>query len=114
MMSRPPKEARVASINWDGNAGSVTSPTTAMALPPAFRIAPTVSSAGVGSISLTTTEAPSAPSFFAEAAPIPRPEPVTIATLPSIIPITLINLLFAHFDEVKRQHRFRDFHHLNG
>src|SRR2546427_12361280 len=110
-MSRPSKESRVALINLHGNAGSVTSPTTAMALPPAFRMEATVSSAGVGSISLTTTEAPSAPSFFAVAAPIPRPEPVTIATLPSIIPITLIDLLFANSDEVKRQQGFRSSHH---
>jgi hypothetical protein len=33
--------------------------------------------------SLTTTAAPSAASRFAMASPIPRPEPVTIATLPA-------------------------------
>src|SRR6266566_6516210 len=67
-----------------------------MALPPAFRMAAIVSSAGAGSISLTTTEAPSAASFFAEAAPMPRPEPVTIATFPSIMPIVRFLLLVTH------------------
>src|SRR5713101_4353255 len=74
MISMPPKLSSVALINWAGNAGSV-------------------SSAGAGSRSLTTTAAPSAPNNLAVAAPIPRPAPVKIATLPSIKPIHLSPLL---------------------
>src|SRR6266516_4298018 len=74
-----------------------------MAVPPAFLMAAAVSSAGVGSISLTTTKAPSIPSFFAEAAPIPRPEPVTIAILPSIIPT--VDLLLSTCDKEKSPHQ---------
>src|SRR5216684_1184103 len=93
MISMPPKLSSVALINWAGNAGSVTSPLTTIAFPPAVRIAAAVSSAGAGSRSLTTTAAPSAPNNLAVAAPIPRPAPVKIATLPSIKPMNLSPLL---------------------
>src|SRR5258708_12630335 len=93
MISMPPKLSSVALINWAGNAGSVTSPLTTTAAAPALRIAPAVSSAGAGSRSLTTPAAPSAPNNLAVAAPIPRPAPVKIATLPSIKPIHLSPLL---------------------
>src|SRR5579884_444151 len=87
MMSSPPKASSVDLISCAGKSGLVTSPATTMAMPPASRMAAAVSSAGAASRSLTTTFAPSEANSFAAAAPMPRPEPVKIATLLSSMPI---------------------------
>ena len=66
----------------------------ALASPPAATISATTCSAGVrdspsgaGPTSLTTTLAPSAARNIASPRPMPPPEPVTIATLPSSAPM---------------------------
>ena len=66
---------------------AVTSPLQATARPPSFSISAIVSLAGASSRSFTTTAAPSRASRNATCCPIPRPEPVTIATLPSSCPM---------------------------
>src|SRR5262249_37856940 len=76
------------------------------ALPPAFVISFTTSCAGPTSLplpskppprSLTTTAAPCLARRSASSRPIPRPAPVTSATLPSSKPIVKILLLFRVF-----------------
>src|SRR5690242_16637044 len=66
---------------------AVTSPLQATARPPARSISAMVSLAGASSRSLTTTAAPSRARRRATCWPMPRPDPVTIATLPSSCPI---------------------------
>src|SRR5579883_806831 len=95
MISMPPKVSSVAPMSCAGNAGSVTSPATTIAFPPALRIAAAVSSAGAGSRSLTTTDAPCSPNNLAVAAPMPRPEPVMIAALPSSMPMICVSPLWS-------------------
>src|SRR5262245_16320278 len=69
--------------------GADTLPLQATALRPSLAISAMVSFAGSGSRSLTTTSAPSRASRSATCWPMPRPEPVTIATLPSSCPWSL-------------------------
>src|SRR3954466_9454467 len=87
MMSTPPNASTAVCTNRSANPSSVTLPTQATAVPPAASIAATVSLAGASSRSLTTTDAPSPASLRAISAPMPRPEPVTMATLPSSFPM---------------------------
>src|SRR5579859_2122906 len=94
MISRPPKLSSVRAISLLGNSGSVTSPTTRIDLPPALRMDVVTSSAGAGSRSLTTTAAPSEANKLAAAAPMPRPDPVIIATLPSSMPMHPISFRY--------------------
>src|SRR5215831_3441187 len=82
----------VALTSCSGNDSSVISPGTTSTLPPAALIASAVSLAGAGVRSQTTTDAPSAANSFAAAAPMPRPEPVRIATLPSNMPMLCLLL----------------------
>src|SRR5690349_17066256 len=79
-----------------------------MACPPPALMSLTTCCAGVESgllpssatpRSLTTTLAPSRASSRATPAPMPRPEPVTIATRPSSLPM-LISLVLFSFDPV--------------
>src|SRR5574343_667713 len=83
MMSRPPKPSMAVLTNFSAKPSAVTLPAQARACPPAALMAATVSSAGPASRSFTTTLAPSLASFIAMARPMPRPEPETMATLPS-------------------------------
>ena len=84
-----------ATIVARSNDGSDRSAATAVAFPPAARIASTVSSSEPGSgwspgcdvRPVTQTAAPSAASRSAMALPIPRLPPVTIATRPSHSPV---------------------------
>src|SRR6266478_2194215 len=66
---------------------TVTSPLHATARPPARSMRAMVSRAGASSRSFTTTAAPSRASRSATCCPMPRPDPVTIATLPSSSPM---------------------------
>jgi hypothetical protein len=81
--SRPPNDSRAVSIIRTMLDSSETSISAATALP----ISPATRSAADPLISATTTDAPSRTINRADAAPIPLPAPVTIATLPSRRPI---------------------------
>src|SRR5262249_40685999 len=70
---------------------AVTSPLQATARPPIPSISAIVSFAGASSRSFTTTAAPSLASRSATSRPMPRPEPVTIATLPSSCPMPWVS-----------------------
>ena len=83
MMSRPLYSLTAVPTKRSAKSGAVTLPTQATAWPPASRMACTASCAGSASRSLTTMRAPSLASFSAIARPMPRPEPVMRATLPS-------------------------------
>ena len=65
------------------DASSLTSASWAEAVPPRAVIRSTVSAAPSGLMSATTTRTPSVASRSALARPMPEPDPVTIATLPS-------------------------------
>src|SRR6478736_6514544 len=82
-MSRPLYSLTAVPTKRSAKSGAVTLPTQATARPPAARMACTVSSAGSASRSLTTMLAPSLASLRAIERPMPRPEPVMRATLPS-------------------------------
>src|SRR5580704_10727119 len=66
---------------------AVTSPLHATARPPVRSMRPMVCLAGASSRSFTTTAAPSRASRSATCWPMPRPDPVTTATLPSSCPM---------------------------
>src|SRR5579885_2830908 len=89
MMSNPPKAASAASTSFCGNSGRVMSPARQAARPPAERMAASVSAAGAGSRSLIITAAPAPASVRAISRPIPRPPPVTSATLDSSVNMAL-------------------------
>src|ERR1700761_570065 len=82
-MSKPWKLSTAVPTKRSAKSVAVTLPTQATASPPASRIACTASAAGASSRSLTTMRAPSLARWSAIARPMPRPEPVTSATLPS-------------------------------
>src|SRR5262245_60901283 len=83
MMSSPPNSRAAVCTTFSGKSGAVTLPTQAVATPPEPLIELTTPSAASPSRSLTTTWAPCSANNVATARPIPRPEPVTIADLPS-------------------------------
>src|SRR4029079_16578028 len=83
MMSSPSNSSSAVFTKRSPNSGSTTLPVHVTAVPPAARLALTGSLAGSASRSLTTTRAPSLASLSAMARPIPRPAPLTKATLPS-------------------------------
>src|ERR1700694_593070 len=87
MTCRPPSCLTATSTMRSPKSLAVTSPLQATARPPIFSMRPIVSLAGASSRSLTTTAAPSRASRRATCCPMPRPDPVTIATLPSSCPI---------------------------
>jgi hypothetical protein len=90
MMSRPPNSEVAVPTNRSPKPSAVTLPAQTTALPPALVISSTTALAGSVSRSLTTTLAPSAASFSAIERPIPRPEPLTMAVLPSSFPIFVV------------------------
>src|ERR1019366_7167386 len=81
-MSIEPKAVTVASTSCCGKSGEVRSPTSQRACSPASAEA---SSGGAWSMSVSITDAPHAASLRATARPIPRPDPVTSAALPSSV-----------------------------
>src|SRR6478752_5877124 len=83
MMSSPLYSFTAVATKRSAKSGAVTLPMQATAWPPASRMACTVSWAGSASRSLTTMRAPSLASLSAIERPMPRPEPVMRATLPS-------------------------------
>src|SRR5262245_34646906 len=83
MISKRPQVFSAVPTKRSAKSASVTLPVQATALPPSAMISATTSSAGAVSRSLTTTAAPSRCSFRAISRPMPRPEPETMATLPS-------------------------------
>src|SRR4030095_3202330 len=83
MMSSLPNSRTAVCAIFSGKSGAVTLPTQAVATPPDALIELTTPSAVSPSRSLTTTCAPCSANSVATARPIPRPEPVTIADLPS-------------------------------
>src|SRR6185295_10746222 len=78
-----PKESTAVLTMRSPKSFAVTSPTHATARPPKPLTSATASCAGPSSRSLTTSAAPSRASRRAMLRPMPRPEPVTIATRPS-------------------------------
>src|SRR5215471_970467 len=83
MMSSLPNSRTAVCAIFSGKSGAVTLPTQAVATPPAALIELTTPSTVSPSRSLTTTWAPCSAKKVATARPMPRPEPVTIADLPS-------------------------------
>src|SRR6266542_2115664 len=81
--STPPCSVRASATNRVTSASLPTSPLTAEAVPPALRMASTVSARGSGRRPKMTTLAPSAANSSAVARPMPLPPPATNATLPS-------------------------------
>src|SRR5215467_12128679 len=81
--STPPYSLRAVSTSFATSASLPTSPLTAMAVPPAFVMAVTVSASGSDRRPKTTTCAPSLAKSSAVARPMPVPPPATMATLPS-------------------------------
>src|SRR5882757_5303814 len=90
MMSRPPKLSVAVATKRSAKPSPVTEPTAVTALPPPVLMSRAVCSAGSASRSFTTTEAPSPASLSAISRPIPRPEPETMATLPSRCPMVCV------------------------
>src|SRR5260370_20255194 len=93
-MSRRPQASSAVWTSAAPPSGVEMSWASAITSPPAFPIAATASSAGVSPVSapsvatptsFTTTRAPYASSRAASAPPMPRPAPVTTATLPSSV-----------------------------
>src|SRR5262245_19731234 len=82
-MSSFPNSCTAVCTTFSGKSGAVTLPTQAVATPPEPLIELTTPSAVSPSRSLTTTCAPCSANSVATARPMPRPEPVTIAVLPS-------------------------------
>src|SRR3989442_792536 len=78
--SSPPKVASARSPIERLSSARVTSAARASARPPPFSICSTVALAAASLMSTTTIRAPSAAMASAEAAPMPEPAPVTIAT----------------------------------
>src|SRR2546427_709323 len=78
--SSPPKVASARSTIERLSSARVTSAARASARPPPFSICSTVALAAASLMSTTTIRAPSAAMASAEAAPMPEPAPVTIAT----------------------------------
>src|SRR6185295_1166238 len=87
MTCRPPSWVTAVSTIRSPKSLAVTSPLQATARAPIFSMRPIVSFAGASSRSFTTTAAPSRASRSATCWPMPRPDPVTTATLPSSCPI---------------------------
>src|SRR3954451_14526331 len=95
-MSRRPCVSTAVPIRLCAPSHVETSSAFAVAVPPAATISSTTACAGASSVrspsratprSLTTTTAPSAARSIASPRPMPRPAPVTIATLLSSVPI---------------------------
>src|SRR3990172_4493961 len=93
-MSIPPKLSSAVSMMRPALSNAATESWLAAALPQAARVSAATSSAGGASLpepsiavpmSLTTTAAPSRASSIAVARPMPRPAPVTTATLPASV-----------------------------
>ncbi len=101
MTCRPPSCFTAVSTMRSPKSLAVTSPLHATALPPIFSISAIVSFAGASSRSLTTTLAPSRARRSATCCPIPRPDPVTIATFPSSCP-TVSSSANLDFETVRR------------
>src|SRR5438876_2082111 len=88
MTCSPPSCRTAVSTMRSPKSLAVTSPLQATARPPSFSVRAMVSLAGASSRSLTTTAAPSRASRSATCWPMPCPEPVTTATLPSSCPMS--------------------------
>ncbi len=82
-MSTVPKRAPAAACRRAIESASETSQGTASALAPVWRISSATASISSALRAATITRAPASASSRAVAAPMPRPPPVTSATLPS-------------------------------
>src|ERR1700694_5904452 len=80
-----PKASTAPWMSFSTDSRSVTSAAIPFALPCSAAIFSAVSAVVFGSMSETTTAAPSLASRAAVAAPMPRPLPVMTATLPSYL-----------------------------
>src|SRR5262245_42817662 len=83
--STPPYSARAEPTSCATSASLPTSPLTAVATPPAWEMAVTVSARGSGRRPKMTTRAPSLANSSAVARPMPVPPPATMVTLPSSV-----------------------------
>jgi hypothetical protein len=79
--SSPPKVSTAAATTCSTTAGSLRSPVTATAVPPAASISATTALAVSALTSATTTLAPSPANRSAAARPMPEPAPVTTTLL---------------------------------
>ena len=77
-----PNSSSAAPMKRLGKSAAVTLPGKATAAPPPSLMARAAASASAESMSLTNTRAPSTASFRVTLRPMPRPPPVTSATLP--------------------------------
>src|SRR5882724_671291 len=83
MMSRRPNAATARSTSEAQALGSETSVWTEIARPPACLISSAADCASAALREVVTTAAPASAMPLAIARPSPRPEPVTMATLPA-------------------------------
>src|SRR6516165_4653851 len=103
-ISMRPNCSDAAAAIFSTAAGSITSATCAMALPPARSISLATCSASLRlARALTTTAAPPSASESAIARPILRPAPVTIATRPDNSPVIATALSRQHAAAIRRQ-----------
>src|SRR5581483_3729322 len=107
MISTEPNVSMVASTSFCGNEGSVRSPGNCSTWYPASRRLHRVSHKAVLSRSLTITAAPQVASLVAIARPMPRPEPLTIAVLPSSVTAMLILSVIRPYDALQRKKLLR-------
>src|SRR5262245_31173004 len=91
--SIPPNSLTARSTSARTCAGSVTSTPMPNARPPCAPISAATATALPATMSATATAAPSAANRIATARPMPEPPPVTMATLPAILPCDVIPLL---------------------
>src|SRR5215831_1595835 len=92
-MCRPPSCLTAVSTMRSPKSGAVTLPLHVTARPPSCSTSDTVSFAGSSSRSLTTTCAPSRANRKATSRPMPRPDPVTMATFPSSKPMGTLRVM---------------------
>lgn len=92
--SRPPKVSTAVATTSSTTRGSLRSPTTARATPPAYSMVLTTCSAASSFRSATRTFAPSSANSRAVARPMPEPAPVTTTPRPSSpVPVLLMSYL---------------------
>src|SRR5262249_33530722 len=112
-MSQPPSSRSTVSRSLPTSASEVWSQRTAIALPPLFLMAPTLSAASA--MSATTTSAPWAANRLLKACPIPLAPPVTTARLlvgiSGVLPFVLGLWLRALTVNIQKHDNFQNITH---
>ena len=83
----PPSSRTVSATQRSMSSGRVTSATTGSAVPPGFSISAATASSLASVRPASATAAPSAARASAMPRPMPCPPPVTMARLPSSVPV---------------------------